>query len=113
MQKQVSEIEDRTELERDILASALVYDDGFNEMRYVEPGWFTDPRHESIFSAMKDLDADGKPIEARPLLEQLQENGVRNRTDAAAYIARITGTQTCRATLPHYVGLLRPAGGGE
>ena len=113
MQKQVLEIDDRAELERDFLTSALVYDDGFAEMRYVEPGWFTDPRHEAMFTAMKDLDAGGRPIEARALLEQLQIDDVRDRTDAAAYIARITGTRTCRATLPHYVGLLKPAGGGE
>lgn len=92
------------ELERCILASALIDEDVHNDLlSSVKSEYFHDERNKFIFEAFRKMEENHEPLDHNLLVEQLKKMGKFEQAGGEAYLSELLTTTATTANIKHYV----------
>lgn len=99
------------EAEKAVLGITLMSADSVSEMRRrLDTDDFYLPLHQTIYTAICDLDDERLPVEPTAVLSNITRNGkTKNPGELGVYLAELVGTAPSPASLPHYASLIRDA----
>ena len=95
------------EVERAVLGALLIDKDAYAvvcELLYPES--FYEPRNQLIYSAIRDLSMDEKPIDVLTVTEQLAKNGTLEEVGGPAYIAEISSRVASSAHIDYHARIV-------
>ena len=99
------------EAEKAVLGITLMSADSVSEMRRrLDTDDFYLPLHQTIYTAICDLDDDRLPVEPTAVLSHINRSGkTKNPGELGVYLAELVGSAPSPASLPHYASLIRDA----
>jgi replicative DNA helicase len=99
------------EAEKAVLGITLMSADSVSEMRRrLDTDDFYLPLHQTIYTAICDLDDERLPVEPTAVLSNVTRSGkTKNPGELGVYLAELVGTAPSPASLPHYASLIRDA----
>ena len=95
------------EMERAVLGALLIDKDAYAvvcEMLY--PDSFYEPRNQLIYTAIRDLSMDEKPVDVLTVTEQLAKNGTLEEAGGPAYIAEISSRVASSAHIDYHARIV-------
>ena len=95
------------EVERAVLGALLIDKDAYAvvcEMLYPES--FYEPRNQLIYTAIRDLSMDEKPVDVLTVTEQLSRNGTLEEAGGPAYIAEISSRVASSAHVDYHARIV-------
>ena len=95
------------EIERAVLGALLIDKDAYAvvcEMLYPES--FYEPRNQLIYTAIRDLSMDEKPVDVLTVTEQLAKNGTLEEAGGPAYIAEISSRVASSAHIDYHARIV-------
>jgi len=96
------------ELEKCILASALQDENAlFDVMSDMKDDYFYDARNRIIFTALKKLEEDHKPLDHVLLVEELKEMGKYEQAGAEAYLSEILTSAATDSNVKEYCSAVK------
>lgn len=96
------------EAERATLGGALLSADALGEItEIVDASDFYQPRHQTIFQALRSLFAHGQPVDVLLLSETLKQRGELDRVGGNEYLSELTGCVPTAANAVFYAQIVR------
>ncbi|MBQ3877357.1 MAG: replicative DNA helicase [Prevotella sp.] len=95
------------DIERAVLGALLIDKDAYAvvcEMLYPES--FYEPRNQMIYSAIRDLSMNEKPVDVLTVTEQLSRNGKLEEAGGPAYIAEISSRVASSAHIEYHARIV-------
>ncbi|MCR4603202.1 MAG: replicative DNA helicase [Prevotella sp.] len=95
------------DIERAVLGALLIDKDAYAvicEMLYPES--FYEPRNKAIFTAIRDLSMEEKPVDVLTVTEQLMRNGTLEDAGGPAYIAEISSRVASSAHIEYHARIV-------
>ena len=95
------------ELETAVLGALMVEHDAFSLVSEIlKPESFYDPRHQTIYDAIRTLNIEGKPVDLLTVMEKLRSTGDLDDVGGPMYIAKLCDTVTGSADVEYYAGII-------
>ena len=97
-----------TEAEMAVLGSMLIEKEALERALELvdEKNFYEDP-HQRIFSAIKQLSVQNKPVDTVTVAEELRRNGDLARVGGGDYIAQLINSVATSAHIDHYAGIVK------
>ena len=95
------------DVERAVLGALLIDKDAYAvvcEMLYPES--FYEPRNQLIYTAIRDLSMNEKPVDVLTVTEQLARNGSLEEAGGPAYIAEISSRVASSANIDYHARIV-------
>jgi len=96
--------------EAGLLASILVENTAISKINGVQPEDFFDPHHRVVFEAMRELDADQKPIDPLTLEEVLARDGKLKAIGGLSFLTSLVGKEFNSDNAAHYADIIHGLG---
>ncbi|MBQ6062564.1 MAG: replicative DNA helicase [Prevotella sp.] len=96
------------DIERVVLGALMIDKDAFSIIsEIVHPETFYEPRHQKIFTAIRTLNMDEKPVDVMTVTEQLKRDGNLESVGGAVYILELSSLVASSAHMEYHAHLLR------
>ncbi len=96
-----------TDLEKAVLGALMIEPDSFNEIgQILVPESFYESRHQKIFSAIRTLSADRKPIDILTVQEQLSKDGCLDEVGGIFYITELSTSVLSAAHIEYHARIV-------
>ena len=96
------------EIERVVLGALMIDKDAFSIIsEIVYPETFYEPRHQKIFTAIRTLNMDEKPVDVMTVTEQLKRDGNLESVGGAVYILELSSLVASSAHMEYHAHILR------
>jgi replicative DNA helicase len=96
-----------TDIERVVLGALMIDKDAFSIVaEIINPETFYEPRHQKIFSAIRSLNMDDKPVDFMTVTEELKRDGVLEDVGGVAYIMELTQHVASSAHIEYHAHIL-------
>jgi replicative DNA helicase len=95
------------EVERAVIGALLIDKDAYAivcEMLYPES--FYEPRNQMVYSAIRDLSLEEKPVDMLTVTEQLAKKGLLEEVGGPAYIAEISSKVASSAHIEYHARII-------
>ena len=95
------------ELEKIVLGALMIDKDAFwvvSEM--LRPETFYDPRHQKIYTAIRTLNMDEKPVDIMTVTEQLKRDGTIDEVGGVAYVVDLSAHVASSAHIEYHASIL-------
>lgn len=96
------------DIERVVLGALMIDKDAFSIIsEIVHPETFYEPRHQKIFTAIRTLNMDEKPVDVMTVTEQLKRDGNLESVGGAVYILELSSLVASSAHMEYHAHILR------
>ncbi|MBQ6211003.1 MAG: replicative DNA helicase [Prevotella sp.] len=96
------------EIERVVLGALMIDKDAFSIIsEIVYPETFYEPRHQKIFTAIRTLNMDEKPVDVMTVTEQLKRDGNLESVGGAVYVLELSSLVASSAHMEYHAHILR------
>lgn len=96
------------EIERVVLGALMIDKDAFSIIsEMIHPETFYEPRHQKIFTAIRTLNMDEKPVDVMTVTEQLKRDGNLESVGGAVYILELSSLVASSAHMEYHAHILR------
>lgn len=97
-----------TEIERVVLGALMIDKDAFSIVsEIIVPETFYEPRHQKIFTAIRTLNMDEKPVDVMTVTEELKREGTLESVGGAMYIIELSSLVASSAHIEYHAHILR------
>lgn len=97
------------DLEQSVIGGVLVDPSALTQIDHLEPGHFRDLRARSVFTAMRNLEAAGKPIDTVTVEAELARCGTADAVGGFGYLGECTIRVPTVSNVVEYARLVRDA----
>ena len=95
------------ELEKAVLGAIMVEHEAFSLVSEIlKPESFYDPRHQTIYDAIRTLTIEDKPVDLLTVMEKLRSTGTLEEVGGPMYIAQLCDTVSGSADVEYYAGII-------
>ncbi|MDO5075090.1 MAG: replicative DNA helicase [Bacteroidales bacterium] len=95
------------DFERVVLGALLLEKDAYSQVSEIlKPESFYDPRHRTIFEAIRRLNIDQKPLDLLTVSEQLRAVGKFEEVGGPAYLAQLSQTVVSSAHIEYHARII-------
>ncbi len=96
------------DIERVVLGALMIDKDAFSIIsEIVHPETFYEPRHQKIFTAIRTLNMDEKPVDVMTVTEQLKRDGNLESVGGAVYVLELSSLVASSAHMEYHAHILR------
>lgn len=96
------------EAEKAVLGAVFIAPDAFSEVsKTLQESDFYRPEHQTVFNAMKSLDAESTQVDLLALTNRLKQSGKLEACGGVAYLSNLQDSVPTVANLKYYIDLVR------
>lgn len=96
-----------TDIERVVLGALMIDQDAFSIVsELLRPETFYEPRHQKIFTAVRSLSMEEKPVDIMTVIEQLRKEGALEDVGGAPYILELSSRVASSAHIEYHAHIL-------
>lgn len=93
--------------ERSVLGGVILRNDALNDIEFLSPEDFYDPKHREVFAAIKALEAKSRPMDPVTLEEQLESAGKLAAVGGLSFLAELANAVPTAENIRHYAEIVR------
>ncbi len=96
-----------TDLEKVVLGALMIDKDAFAVVsELLHPETFYEPRHQKIYTAIRSLNMDEKPVDIMTVTEQLKRDGTIDDVGGAPYVVELSSQVASSAHIEYHAAIL-------
>ena len=101
------------EVERAVLGALMIDKDAYAVVcEILTPESFYEPRHQLVYTAIRDLVAEEKPVDIYTVTDRLAKNGTLEKIGGPVYVTEMSSRVASSANIEYHANIIAQKFGG-